>query len=141
LQWLDANCTREDFPVFLEMLAEAYQHNERDEDGLRCIDAALAQSEAAGLRFWDAALHRRRGEILARGNAAARIEAGRALMRAMNTGASQQAHWLELQAAAATRRQGLTGAPRARADAALRSVLAAKPALRGCDVLEDIEVG
>lgn len=141
LQWLDANCTREDFPVFLEMLAEAYQHNERDEEGLRCIDAALAQSKSAGLRYWDAALHCRRGEILAHGDATARIEAGRALLQAMNTGASQQAHWLELQAAATTLRQGLTGEPRARADAALRSVLAARPALRSCGVLEDIETG
>ena len=56
--------TPEDVSVYYEMLAEAYSRAGRYDDGLRAVEDAFAQTERSGILFWNAELHRRRGELL-----------------------------------------------------------------------------
>ena len=56
--------TPEDVSVYYEMLAEAYFRAGRYDDGLRAVENAFAQTERCGILFWNAELHRRRGELL-----------------------------------------------------------------------------
>jgi len=56
--------TDEDPPVWLEMLADSYVDTGEYQAGLEAIDHAFRHTEQSGLRFWDAELHRRRGDLL-----------------------------------------------------------------------------
>ena len=56
--------TDEDPPVWLEMLADCYLDAGEYAAGLNAINQAFSHTEQSGLRFWDAELHRRRGELL-----------------------------------------------------------------------------
>ncbi|MEE9319412.1 MAG: adenylate/guanylate cyclase domain-containing protein [Granulosicoccus sp.] len=58
--------TDEDPPVWFEMLADACIDTGEFQSGLNAIDQAFRHTEQSGLRFWDAELHRRRGELLYR---------------------------------------------------------------------------
>ncbi|MBI3330002.1 MAG: hypothetical protein HYZ81_25260 [Nitrospinae bacterium] len=53
-------------PWILAMLAEAYALSGQTEAGLAAVAEALATVEATGERFWEAELHRLRGELLLR---------------------------------------------------------------------------
>lgn len=57
--------TQEDFPAYLEMLAEAYGLAGRIEPGLEAIDEAIGIAEETSLRYWISELLRRKGELLA----------------------------------------------------------------------------
>ena len=53
-----------DFTVYYEMLAEIYGLAGRYDEALDALDEAFAQAERCGIVFWNAELHRRRGELL-----------------------------------------------------------------------------
>ena len=56
-------------PYYLWLLAQVYAQAGSPEDGLAAIDEALAESRGNNERWWDAELHRLRGELLlARGS-------------------------------------------------------------------------
>src|SRR6266487_4196281 len=84
-------------PYYLSLLAQVYGRAGRAEEGLACIDEALAEARAHNERWWDAELHRLRGEfLLMLGADAPDVEA--ALLRAIEIARSQQARSLELRA-------------------------------------------
>jgi predicted ATPase len=69
----------------------------RAEEGLACINEAMAEARTHNERWWDAELHRLRGELLLlRGADAADVEA--ALLRGIEIAQAQQARSLELRA-------------------------------------------
>ena len=85
-------------PYYLALLAQVYGKAGRADEGLAAIDEALAAARAHNERWWDAELHRLRGELLlAQGAEAREVEA--ALLRALEIARTQQARSLELRAA------------------------------------------
>jgi class 3 adenylate cyclase/predicted ATPase len=56
--------TQEDFPAYLEMLAEAYGLAGRFSDGLEVIEEAIGIANETSLRYWISELLRRKGELL-----------------------------------------------------------------------------
>jgi predicted ATPase len=85
-------------PYFLALLAQVCGQAGHTDDGLTIIDEALAAAEAQNEHWWDAELHRLRGELLlAHGAEASAVEA--ALLRAVEIARAQQARSLELRAA------------------------------------------
>ncbi len=84
-------------PYYLSLLAHICGKAGRTEEGLACIDEALAEARTHNERWWDAELHRLRGELLLmHGAEASDVEA--ALLRAISIARSQQARSLELRA-------------------------------------------
>jgi len=84
-------------PYYLSLLAQVYEKAGRAEEGLACIDEALAEARAHNELWWNAELHRLRGELLlAHGADVSDVEA--ALLRAIEIARSQQARSLELRA-------------------------------------------
>jgi DNA-binding SARP family transcriptional activator/predicted ATPase len=82
-------------PYYLSLLAQVYGKAGRAEEGLACIDEALAEARTHNERWWDAELHRLRGELLhMHGADASDVEA--ALLRAISIARAQQARSLEL---------------------------------------------
>jgi len=92
-------------PYYLGLLAQVCGRAGRIDEALAAIDAAMAESRTNNERWWDAELHRLRGELLlARG--AAEPEAEAAYQRAIMIARSQQARMLELRAATSLARLG-----------------------------------
>jgi class 3 adenylate cyclase/predicted ATPase len=89
--------TPHDFTLYYEMLAETYQRAGRHAEGLRAIDDGFDISERHGLVFWNAELHRRRGELLIACEQLTAAEAS--LGEALACARSQDARALELRAA------------------------------------------
>ncbi len=56
--------TQEDFPAYLEMLAEAYGLAGEYSRGLEVIEEAIGIAKETGLQYWIAELLRRKGELL-----------------------------------------------------------------------------
>src|SRR5713226_2127669 len=84
-------------PYYLSLLAHVCGKAGRIEEGLACIDEALTEARTHNERWWDAELHRLRGEfLLMHGADASDVEA--ALLRAIEIARSQQARSLELRA-------------------------------------------
>ncbi len=84
-------------PYYLSLLARVYAQAGRAEEGLAALDEALAEARAHNERWWNAEVHRLRGELLLlRGADADEVEA--ALLRAVEIARSQQARSLELRA-------------------------------------------
>jgi predicted ATPase len=84
-------------PYYLSLLAHVYGKAGRAGEGLACIDEALSEARTNNERWWDAELHRQRGELLLlHGADATDVEA--ALLRAVSIARSQQAKSLELRA-------------------------------------------
>jgi adenylate cyclase len=90
-------------PFVLALLADAHYRNGHMQDALRTLDTGFALSRKGRQRFWDAELHRMRGEILLswKGDTAG---AERALRDALEVARSQQARLLELRAASSMAR-------------------------------------
>jgi len=85
-------------PYYLGLLAEVCGRAGRVEEGLAAVDEGMAASRTHNERWWDAELHRLRGElILAGGTEASDAEA--AYLRAIEIARGQQARALELRAA------------------------------------------
>jgi class 3 adenylate cyclase/predicted ATPase len=91
--------TPEDVSLYYEMLAEAFAAAGRPEDGLRAIDEAFEQTGRCGIRFWNAELHRRRGELLLAAGAE-RAAAAACFREALACARAQHAVALEQRAAA-----------------------------------------
>ena len=85
-------------PYYLWLLAQVYAQAGLPDDALAAIDEALAESRATNERWWDAELHRLRGELLlARGSDNEEVDL--ALLRAKEIAEAQEAKSLELRAA------------------------------------------
>jgi tetratricopeptide (TPR) repeat protein len=85
-------------PYYLGLLAQVCGRAGRAEDGLAAVNEGTAASRAHNERWWDAELHRVRGELLLASGADA-PEAETAYIRAMEIARTQQARSLELRAA------------------------------------------
>jgi DNA-binding SARP family transcriptional activator/predicted ATPase len=84
-------------PYYLSLLAQVCGKAGRADEGLASIDEALSEAGTHNERWWDAELHRLRGELLLmHGTDASDVEA--ALLRAIEIARSQQARSLELRA-------------------------------------------
>lgn len=84
-------------PYYLGLLAQVNTKAGQTTEGLVVIDEALAEARAHGEHWWDAELHRLRGELLlAHGAEVSDAEA--ALFRAVTIARGQQARSLELRA-------------------------------------------
>jgi predicted ATPase len=92
-----ASSARLRLPYYLSLLAQVCRKAGRVEEGLACIDEALAEARTHNERWWNAELHRLRGELLRmHGADASDVEA--AFLRAIEIARSQQARSLELRA-------------------------------------------
>jgi DNA-binding SARP family transcriptional activator/predicted ATPase len=92
-----ASTARLRLPYYLSLLAHAYGKAGRAEEGLASIDEALSEARMHNERWWDAELHRLRGELLLMyGAEVSDVEA--VLLRAIEIAQSQQARSLELRA-------------------------------------------
>jgi predicted ATPase len=85
-------------PYYFGLLAQACGRAGWTAQGLAAVDEGMAASRAHNERWWDAELHRLRGELLLAGSADA-DEAQTALLRAIEIARTQQARALELRAA------------------------------------------
>jgi len=96
-------------PVYFSLLARACQRAGQFDDGLAALEQAFAESQQNKEQWWDAELHRLRGELIwARGADADEVEA--AFCRSIEIAQSQQAKSLELRAATSlTRLWQVTG--------------------------------
>jgi tetratricopeptide (TPR) repeat protein len=102
-----ASSARLRLPYYLSLLAQIYGKARRLEEGLACIDEALAEARAHNERWWDAELHRLRGEfLLLRGADTSDGEA--AILRAIEIARSQHARSLELRATMSLARLWIT---------------------------------
>jgi predicted ATPase len=94
-----ATRTRMHRPYHLSLLAETMRHSDKAEEGLQVVDEALAVVEETGERWWEADLHRLRGDLLlslsTQNAAGAEAEYG----TAVTTARRQGARMLELRAA------------------------------------------
>jgi predicted ATPase len=101
------SCARLRLPYYLSLLAQAYEKAGRAEEGLACINEALAEAHAHNEHWWDAVLHRQRGEFLLMNSAdASDTEAD--FLRAIKIARSQQARSLELRATMSLARLWIT---------------------------------
>ena len=84
---------------YLGLLAEARGRAGEAEEGLQDIAQALDVVHHTGGRFYEAELHRLRGQLLVQGDAAGEAEVAACYRRAMDVASSQSARVLELRAA------------------------------------------
>ncbi len=82
-------------PYYLSLLAHVCGKAGHAEEGLASIDEALAEARTHNERWWDAELHRLRGELLLMHGADA-SDGEAAILRAIEIARSQQAKSLEL---------------------------------------------
>ncbi|MGH8618459.1 MAG: AAA family ATPase [Burkholderiales bacterium] len=109
--------TPTDFALYYEMLAEVYARAGRLDEGLRAVDDAFAVAGRYGIVFWNAELHRRRGELLL---AAGESSADACFEEALACARAQQARSLEVRAAVSLARLRLKAGDRATVDTVLR---------------------
>jgi predicted ATPase len=83
----------------LGALAEALGKTGAAEEGLRLLNEALAAGIDSGMTYWDAELHRLKGELLLSQSAENSAEAEASYNQAIEVASSQQAKSLELRAA------------------------------------------
>ncbi len=102
-----ASSARLRLPYYLSLLAQVCGKAGRVEEGLASINEALAEARTHNERWWDAELHRLRGEfLLMHGADASDVEA--AMLRAIEIARSQQARSLELRATMSQARLWIT---------------------------------
>jgi predicted ATPase/class 3 adenylate cyclase len=90
--------TPEDFPLYFEMLGEICARAGSIDEGLAAIDEGFSHADRGGIVYWNAELHRRRGELLLASRddpAAAEV----CFQEALTCARSQEARSLELRAA------------------------------------------
>ncbi|OGP94249.1 MAG: hypothetical protein A2157_01520 [Deltaproteobacteria bacterium RBG_16_47_11] len=86
-------------PYFLSLLAEAYGEVGQPEEGLKVLVEALALVDSTCERYWEAELHRRKGELLLIQQGQKVGEAEECFRKALDIARRQQAKSLELRAA------------------------------------------
>jgi len=84
---------------FLSLLAEAHGKVGHPEEGLTVLVEALAMVDNTGQRYWEAELHRRKGELLLMQQERKVGEAEVCFRKALDVGRLQQAKSLELRSA------------------------------------------
>jgi predicted ATPase len=87
-----------DRPYNLALLAEASAQAGQTTEGLEAVAEALALLATSGVRWWEAELHRLRGELLLQGSSAPQGEAEFCFHQALAVARDQQAKSLELRA-------------------------------------------
>jgi predicted ATPase len=85
-------------PHQLALLAEAWQRQGREDDGLTALTDALALVDKTDERWWEAELHRLKGESLWRQAAADAVQVERCFQKAVEVARHQEAKSLELRA-------------------------------------------
>jgi len=88
-----------DQPYYLALLAEASAQVGQTTEGLEALAEALATLPKSGVRWWEAELHRLRGELLLQHAGAQPGEAEACFQQALTVARRQQAKSLELRAA------------------------------------------
>jgi predicted ATPase len=83
----------------LVLLVEAYGRAGQAEEGLTVIDEALAIADKSGMGFYEAELHRLKGELLLALSAENHTEVETCLRQAIDVACNQEAKSLELRAA------------------------------------------
>jgi predicted ATPase len=86
-------------PYSLALLAEASAKVGQTTEGLEALAEALATLAKSGVRWWEAELHRLRGELLLQSSVAQPEEAAACFQHALAVARRQQAKSLELRAA------------------------------------------
>jgi predicted ATPase len=109
-------------PYFLALLAEAYGQAEQPEAGLPVLDEALTLVQATEGRWWEAELHRLKGEWLLRLPLPDIPHAIACLHQALDVAHRQQARALELRAALSLSRLWQQQGKRAEAHALLAPI-------------------
>jgi len=87
-----------DRPYFLALMAEAYGRGRRYDEGLAMLEEALALVDQSEERYWEAEIHRLKGELLLR-RASPTEEAEACCRQALDVARRQEAKSLELRAA------------------------------------------
>jgi class 3 adenylate cyclase/predicted ATPase len=111
-------------PAFLAVLADGSWQVGRHDDALGALSVAVVRSQEKGQHFWDAELHRLRGEILLDRDYASSDEAESLFRQAIETARSQQAKGWELGSATSLARLWLRQDKRAEARELLAPVYA-----------------
>ncbi len=86
-------------PEALALLAGVQQAAGQLAEALGVTETALAVAEQTGQRFWDAELHRQKGELLLQSQAGSEAEAEQLFRRALEIARAQEARSFELRAA------------------------------------------
>ena len=94
-------------PYYLSLLASVYRKAGHIREGLACIEEALAEARTHNERWWNAELHRQRGELLLQDGAQV-CEVEAVLLRAIAIAQSQQARSLKLRASMVLARLWIT---------------------------------
>jgi predicted ATPase len=88
-----------DRPYLLALVAEAYGREGRYDEGLIMLEEALALVDQSEERYWEAEIHRLKGESLLARSAENQVEAEACVHTALNVARRQEAKSLELRAA------------------------------------------
>jgi predicted ATPase len=88
-----------DRPYFLALVAEAYGRGRRYDEGLAMLEEALALVDQSEERYWEAEIHRLKGELLLARSAENQVEAEACWHKALEVARRQGAKSLELRAA------------------------------------------
>jgi predicted ATPase len=88
-----------DRPYFLALQAEAYGKEDQQEEALHVLIEALALVHRFGDRYWEAELHRLKGEILLSQARSDKVQAETCFHQALDIARCQQAKSLELRTA------------------------------------------
>jgi predicted ATPase len=86
-------------PRCLGILAEAYGEDRHPEEGLSLLDEAVVVIEGTGARYYEAEIHRLKGELLLQQSSDNQAEAEICFQQALSVTRPQQAKSLELRAA------------------------------------------
>ena len=116
--------TREDFPVFFEMLAGAYARCGRRDLAQDLLAEILEETERTDIRYWTPELYRVRGEVLLSMTPIGEDESEGWFNRAVDLAREQQVKSLELRAAISLARLELRRGRPDRAQALLAPVYA-----------------
>jgi len=81
-----------------EMLAQAYLGESRADRAVGALDEALSRGERGGLHYYDASLHRLKGEAILMRDSSATAEAEKCYRESIAIAKSQSAKWWELRA-------------------------------------------
>lgn len=114
LAWEEEAGTPEDFPLYYEMFAEVCERAGRFDEGLDAVGKGFAQADRGRIIYWNAELHRRRGELLLAAGAD-RGTVANCFEHALTDARTHGALFLELRAATSLARlrgtEGPAGAP------------------------------